>query len=78
MTEQPKRPIDEAFAAARELPQTVQEALAAEIMSRVDQLGHSGLSEEQRAEIEARLAMPAVYADGAAARDLFERFGARG
>ncbi len=63
MTNQPKHPIDAAFEAARTLPEQVQEALAAEIIARVDQLGRSSLTAAQREEIKVRLAAPAVYAD---------------
>ncbi len=75
MTNQPKHPIDEAFDAARNLPEPVQEALAAEILDRIDQLGRSGMTEAQRAEVKARLAAPATYADPAAVRDFFRRHG---
>ena len=75
MTNQPKHPIDEAFDAARNLPEPVQEALAAEILARIEQLGHSGMTEAQRAEVKARLSVPAAYADPAAMRDFFRRHG---
>jgi len=75
MTDQPKHPIDEAFAAARALPEPVQEALAAEIMARIDQLEHSSLTTAQRAEIRARLASRPQYADAEAVRAFFDRHG---
>ena len=69
-------PIDEAFAAARNLPEPVQEALAAEIMARIDQLGRSSLNHQQRAEIKVRLSTPPVYTDVAAVEAFFKRHGA--
>ena len=76
MTSQPKHPIDEAFAAARNLPEPLQEALAAEIMTRIDQLGRSSLADNQREEIKARLAAPPVYADATAVEAFFKSHGA--
>lgn len=78
MTDQPKHPIDEAFEAARTLPGPVQEALAAEITARIDQLDHSALSDAQRSEIQDRLSAPPVYADTAAVEAFFKRHGAVG
>ena len=58
MNDQREHAIDEAFAAARNLPEPVQEALAAEIMARIDQLGRGSLTDTPRDEIKARLAAP--------------------
>lgn len=78
MTEQPKHPIDEAFAAARALPEPVQEALAAELMEHIDQLQQSSLTDAQREEIRARLSAPPLYADAAVVAAFFARHGVRG
>lgn len=69
--------LDEAFQAARALSEADQEALASEIMARVGELKKSVLTEEQRAEVKARLAAPPVYADPAEVTAFFERHDAR-
>jgi hypothetical protein len=75
MNDMPKRRLDEALAAARTLPQSQQDALAAEIMERVDELSASSLSPAQRDEIKRRLAEPPRYADPVDVRAFFGRHG---
>ena len=75
MTNHQRHPIDEAFDAARKLPGPVQEALAAEIIARIEQLGHTEMTDAQRAEVKARLSAPATYAEPASVRDFFRRHG---
>jgi hypothetical protein len=75
MNKPARSPIDEALESARALPEPVQDALAAEIMARVEQLSQSLLTDAQRAEIEARLAAPPRYADPTTVKLFFARHG---
>jgi hypothetical protein len=69
--------LERAFASASTLPREQQDALAAEILSRVNELSASELTEAQRAEVQARLAAPARYADPAKVQAFFARHSAK-
>ena len=57
----------------RELPDDTQEALVDEFVDRLTDFTNAALSDEQRAEIDRRLANPATPIP--TARDFFARFG---
>lgn len=68
-------PFDEAVDAARGLPAEQQEALAAELLERIDEFKRSALSGADSAEVAHRLAEPALYADDEKVRAFFARHG---
>lgn len=67
-------PLEAALEAARDLPESLQEILAAELLERIDSLSKSHLNPEQIAEVKRRIA-DATYASDAEVRDFFEGFG---
>ena len=67
--------LTQAFQSAQSLPESTQEALAQEIVTRVGELATSQLSDAQRDEIQARLQAPARYADPAMVKAFFARHG---
>jgi hypothetical protein len=76
MAKHTKLELESAFAAVQSLPEPVQEAMAAEILERVQELSQGHLTEAQRAEVRNRLSSPASYADPEAVRAFFARHGA--
>ena len=75
MNDKTKPTLEAAIAAGQSLPDAMQEALAAEILERVAELGASSLSPAQRDEIKRRLAAPAEYAYPTRVADFFRRHG---
>jgi hypothetical protein len=73
MTKHAKPELESAFAAVQSLPEPVQEAMAAEILERVQELSQSNLTEAQRAEVRKRLSSPPRYADPETVRAFFRR-----
>jgi hypothetical protein len=65
--------LERAFASASALPREQQDALAAEILSRVSELSGLRLTDAQRLELTARLTGAPRYADPAAVQDFFKR-----
>ena len=76
MTKNVTDKLSDLVEAVRKLPNETQEALLEEFAERVSDFSDSRLSEEQRDEVDRRLANPR-YADPEAVRALFARHGAK-
>ena len=74
MTKTVAEKLSDLVKAVRELPDDTQEVLVDEFAGRLSDFTDSTLSDEQRAEIDRRLANPR-YADPDKVRDFFARFG---
>jgi hypothetical protein len=74
MTKTVAEKLSDLIRAVRELPEDTQEVLVDEFVERLSDFTNSTLSDEQRAEINRRLANPR-YADPDKLRDFFARFG---
>lgn len=69
--------LERAVSTAAGLSQEQQQALAAEILSRVGELSNSQMTDAQRAEVGRRLASPARYADPSKVQAFFARHGVK-
>ena len=76
MTKSVTDKLSDLMEAVRKLPDETQEALIEEFAERVSDFSGSGLSDEQREEVDRRLANPR-YADPEAVRALFARHGVK-
>jgi putative addiction module component (TIGR02574 family) len=74
MTKTVAEKLSDLMSAVKELPDETQEALVEEFSDRLADFTNAKLSDEQRAEIERRLANPR-YADPEKVREFFARFG---
>ena len=74
MTKTVAEKLSDLVKAVRELPDDTQEVLVDEFADRLSDFTDSTLSDEQRAEIDRRLANPR-YADPDKVREFFARFG---
>jgi hypothetical protein len=74
MTKTVAEKLSDLVKAVRELPDDTQEVLVDEFAGRLSDFTDSTLSDEQRAEIDRRLANPR-YADPDKVREFFARFG---
>jgi hypothetical protein len=74
MTKTVAEKLSDLVKAVRELPEDTQEVLVDEFAGRLSDFTDSTLSDEQRAEIDRRLANPR-YADPDKVREFFARFG---
>jgi hypothetical protein len=74
MTKTVAEKLSDLIRAVQELPEDTQEVLVDEFVERLSDFTNSTLSDEQRAEIDRRLANPR-YADPDKLRDFFARFG---
>jgi hypothetical protein len=74
MTKTVAEKLSDLVNAVKELPDQAQEALVDEFAERLTDFTNASLSEEQRSEIDRRLANPR-YADSEKVRDFFGRFG---
>jgi hypothetical protein len=74
MTKTVAEKLSDLIKAVKELPDETQEALVDEFAGRLSDFTSSTLSDEQRAEIDRRLANPR-YADLDRVREFFARFG---
>jgi hypothetical protein len=77
MTKTVAERLSDLVKAVRQLPDETQEALVDEFAGRLSDFTNSALSDEQRAEVDRRLANPR-YADPAKVRAFFARFGVPG
>jgi putative addiction module component (TIGR02574 family) len=76
MTKTVAEKLSDLVEAVRKLPDDTQEVLVDEFADRLSDFTDSTLSDEQRAEIDRRLANPR-YADPDKVREFFARFGVR-
>jgi hypothetical protein len=76
MTKTVAEKLSDLVQAVRQLPDETQEALVEEFAGRLSDFTDSSLSDEQRAEVDRRLANPR-YADPDKVREFFARFGAQ-
>ena len=74
MTKTVAEKLSDLVQAVKELPDHAQEALVDEFTGRLSDFTNSALTDEQRAEIDRRLANPR-YADPDKVREFFARFG---
>ena len=74
MTSKPTTTLDTAIAAAKKLPQEMQDAIAHDVMEQVSGYQHSQMTDQQRADLKRRLSKPLILAPRKAVVDAFKRF----
>jgi hypothetical protein len=70
--------FDNALAAVRALPTEIQDALAIELLGRVEDFAQAGLVPSQLAEVQRRLTTTPLYADDEAVTSFFAKHGVGG